>query len=74
MKELIDEFVKYNKLLIVGVIAGLVSGIFFSVYSDLRIQTDNFYRLFLGSLFVTIFYYFIIMIVSFIIYQIAKKV
>lgn len=74
MKNLVNEFVEYNKLLIVGVIAGIISGIFFSVYSDLRPKlNDNAYALLSASLFVTVVWYFIIMIISFIIYQIWKK-
>jgi hypothetical protein len=65
-------FIEYNKTLIVGVVAGLISGIFFAVYYDLSSQIFDGKLLLGASLFVAAVWYFIILGISFIFYTISK--
>ena len=59
--------------MLVGVVAGLISGIFFSVYSDLRPQIENIYCLLGASLLVTTIWYLIIVAVSFLLFCVITR-
>jgi len=72
-KKKIVKFKKYHKDILVGTIAGLISGIFFSVYNDLRSQFNSTFFLLGASLLTATIWYLIILFLSFIFFLILEK-
>ena len=68
LREKIHRFKSYSNNILIGAIGGLISGIFFSVYNDLKTQTENIYLLLGGSLLTTTVWFFIILIILFLIF------
>lgn len=67
LKNKIFKFRKsYTKDIMIGAIAGLISGIFFSVYIDLRPQINNSFYLLGASLLMATIWYFIIISICFV--------
>ena len=66
------DFAKFNKMVLLGVVGGIISSIFSLAYSDLQSQIKNSWALLGASLFVTIVWYFIAIFILLVIYLLFK--
>jgi len=51
------NFLEYNKIILIGVVSGLLSGLFFALYDNLKSQIHNFWLLAGWIIFIVVLYY-----------------
>jgi len=67
LTELFKEFSIYYKILMIGFLGGILAWIFSYTFEDLLTQTNEFWEVFFGSLFLALIWSFILGFFSFLI-------
>ena len=62
---MVYTFKEHSKLMLIGIFSGLVTGLFYTLYQELKPQTLSTGDLFVSILFLTIFYALIILFISY---------
>ncbi len=67
LTELFKEFSNYYKILMIGFLGGILAWIFSYTFEDLLTPTNEFWKVFFGSLFLALIWSFILGFLSFLI-------